>query len=121
MAAWPDPPRTITTTPTRRTSTARTTIPTTRWRRSCKCAASARACEDTSYRVLQGRRTLTITQADLDAVAYVANPRTYRVTASGESGKVKKKITAIVDTGRVIENPMTLNPSSEQAAGVLQY
>ncbi|HEX2657145.1 MAG TPA: hypothetical protein VHU40_02690 [Polyangia bacterium] len=82
---------------------------------------SAVLSDDPRYRVLQGLRPLTLTQADLDAVAYVGNPRTYRVTATGESGKVKKKITAIVDTGRVIENPMTLNPSSEQAAGVLQY
>ncbi len=41
--------------------------------------------------------------------------------ATGESGRVKKKITAIVDTGRTIENPLTLNAASEQAAGVLQY
>jgi hypothetical protein len=34
---------------------------------------------------------------------------------------VTKKITAIVDTGRTLDNPLTLNPVSEQAAGVLQY
>jgi len=34
---------------------------------------------------------------------------------------VKKKITAIVDTARILENPQTLNPASEKAAGVLQY
>ena len=34
---------------------------------------------------------------------------------------MKKKITAIVDTQRVLENPLTLNPASEKAAGVLQY
>jgi hypothetical protein len=43
------------------------------------------------------------------------------VAATGESGRVKKKITAIIDTGRVLENPLTLTPQSEKAAGVLQY
>ncbi|HEY4187813.1 MAG TPA: hypothetical protein VGP07_22245 [Polyangia bacterium] len=77
--------------------------------------------DDPRYRVLSGMRPVTIDKAALDQVAYVAPPRTYRIIATGESGKVKKKITAIVDTGRIMENPMTLNPASEQAAGVLQY
>jgi len=77
--------------------------------------------DDPRYRVLQGMRKVNVSAADLDAVAYVASPRTYRIVATGESGKVKKKITAIVDTMRTLENPMTLNPASEQAAGVLQY
>ena len=54
-----------------------------------------------------------------NAASYFANGLKGR--AKEAAGKVKKKITAIVDTGRVIENPMTLNPASEQAAGVLQY
>jgi len=77
--------------------------------------------DDPRYRVLQGMRPLVLDRGALDAIAYVAPPRIYRISATGESGKVKKKITAIVDTGRVLENPMTLNPASEQAAGVLQY
>ena len=77
--------------------------------------------DDPRYRVLQGMRPVNLDRAALDAVAYVAPPRGYRVVATGESGKVKKKITAIVDTVRTVENPMTLNPASEQAAGVLQY
>ena len=44
-----------------------------------------------------------------------------RVVASGESGRVKKKITAILDTGRVVENPWTKFPNAEKDAGVLQY
>ena len=77
--------------------------------------------DDPRYRVLQGMRPVNLDRAALDAVAFVAPPRCYRVVATGESGKVKKKITAVVDTGRTVENPMTLNPASEQAAGVLQY
>jgi hypothetical protein len=77
--------------------------------------------DDPRYRALQGMHPLVISKTDLDAVAYVAPPRTYRIVATGESGKVKKKITAIIDTGRQLENPMTLNIASEQAAGVLQY
>ena len=48
-------------------------------------------------------------------------PRVYRIVATGESGKVKKKITAIIDTGRAPENPVTNNFQAENAAGVLQY
>ena len=77
--------------------------------------------DDPRYRVLQGMRPVNIDRASLDAVAYVGNPRCYRVVATGESGKVKKKITTVVDTVRTLENPMTLNVASEQAAGVLQY
>lgn len=77
--------------------------------------------DDPRYRVLQGMHPLALDRAALESVAYVAPPRVYRITATGESGKVKKKITAVVDTVRVLENPMTLTPASEQAAGVLQY
>jgi hypothetical protein len=82
---------------------------------------SAVSNEDPRYRVLQGMRPLVLDRATLDAVAYVGAPRVYRIVATGESGKVKKKITAIVDTGKTLENPLTLNIQSEQAAGVLQY
>jgi general secretion pathway protein K len=77
--------------------------------------------DDARYRVLQGMKPLIVDRAALNAVAYVGAPRTYRIIATGESGKVKKKITAIVDTVKILENPMTLNIQSEQAAGVLQY
>jgi general secretion pathway protein K len=79
---------------------------------------SAVLTDDPRYRVLQGMKPLTV---DLNAVAYVGAARTYRIVATGQSGKVKKKITAIVDTGKILENPLTLNIQSEQAAGVLQY
>ena len=77
--------------------------------------------DDPRYRVLQGMKPLVLDRAALDAVAYVGPARTYRIVATGTSGKVKKKITAIVDTIKIPENPMTLNIQSEQAAGVLQY
>lgn len=75
--------------------------------------------DDPRYRMFQGMKA--ITGVDLGSVAYVGSPRVYRVAATGESGRVKKKITAIVDTGRTLENPLTLTPQSEKAAGVLQY
>jgi hypothetical protein len=34
---------------------------------------------------------------------------------------VKKKITAILDTARSLDNPVTQNAQSEKASGVLQY
>ncbi|MBC8133393.1 MAG: general secretion pathway protein GspK, partial [Deltaproteobacteria bacterium] len=82
---------------------------------------SAVMSDDPRYRVLQGMKPLTVDRGALDAIAYVGPPRTYRIVATGTSGKVKKKITAIIDTRRSLENPMTLNVQSEQAAGVLQY
>jgi hypothetical protein len=77
--------------------------------------------DDPRYRVLQGMKPLTIDRAALDLITYVGPARTYRIVATGESGKVRKKITAIVDTGKLVENPLSLNPQSEQAAGVIQY
>lgn len=77
--------------------------------------------DDPRYRVLSGMQPLSISKDALNQVAYVAPPRTYRVVATGESGKVKKKITAIIDTVRTIENPLSVNVASEQAAGALQY
>jgi hypothetical protein len=47
--------------------------------------------------------------------------RIYRIVATGEAGRVKKKITAIVDSRRGLDHPLTLNALSERAAGVLQY
>jgi general secretion pathway protein K len=77
--------------------------------------------DDPRYRMFQGMKPLNVDPGALGSVAYVGTPRVYRVAATGESGRVKKKITAIVDTGRTLENPLTLTPQSEKAAGVLQY
>jgi hypothetical protein len=71
--------------------------------------------------MFQGMKPIQIDAGALGNLAYVYSPRVYRVVATGESGRVKKKITAIIDTGRVLENPLTLTPQSEKAAGVLQY
>jgi hypothetical protein len=45
----------------------------------------------------------------------------YRVVTTGESGKVKKRITAILDSARGLDNPVTNDAASEKAAGVIQY
>lgn len=79
------------------------------------------ARDDPRYAMMQGMRGLTVTAGDLAKVAVVRSPRVYRIEAIGESGKVKKKITAILDTARALDNPITSNPASEKAAGVLQY
>jgi general secretion pathway protein K len=77
--------------------------------------------DDPRYKIFQAMRPIKIDQGALASVAKVASPRVYRIVATGESGRVKRKITAIVDTQRVLENPLTVNPASEKAAGVLQY
>jgi general secretion pathway protein K len=77
--------------------------------------------DDPRYKIFQGMRPIKIDQGALAGIAKVASPRVYRIVATGESGRVKRKITAIIDTQRVLENPLTLNPQSEKAAGVLQY
>jgi general secretion pathway protein K len=77
--------------------------------------------DDPRYKIFQAMKGIMLNQGDLAKVAMVASPRVYRVTSMGESGKVKKKITAIIDTARTLENPQTLNVGAEKAAGVLQY
>jgi general secretion pathway protein K len=77
--------------------------------------------DDPRYKIFQSMQPMKISDADLGRVAKVASPRVYRVVATGASGRVKKKITAIIDTKRELQNPLTINPGSEKAAGVLQY
>jgi general secretion pathway protein K len=77
--------------------------------------------DDPRYKIFQSMKAINIDKGALGSLAYVGSPRVYRVVATGESGRVKKKITAIIDTGRALENPQTLSPSSEKSAGVLQY
>lgn len=77
--------------------------------------------DDPRYKIFQGMRPIQIDAGQLGNLAYVGPPRVYRVAATGEAGRVKKKIVTIVDTGRTIENLLTLNAAAEKAAGVLQY
>jgi general secretion pathway protein K len=77
--------------------------------------------DDPRYKILQSMPPINVSAAELGKVAYTGSPRVYRIVAVGEAGKVKKKITAIVDSAGVLSNQLTLNPTAEQAAGVLRY
>ena len=77
--------------------------------------------DDPRYKIFQSMPPITISDGDLARVAKVESPRVYRIVATGASGRVKKKITVIVDTRRSLGNALTLNPAAEKAAGVLQY
>jgi general secretion pathway protein K len=75
--------------------------------------------DDPRYKILQSIPPINV--GNLGDVAKVGSPRIYRIVALGEAGKVKKKITAIVDTQGFLANPLTLNAQAEQAAGILRY
>jgi hypothetical protein len=77
--------------------------------------------DDPRYKIFQSMPPINISDGDIAKVAKVESPRVYRIVATGTYGRVKRKITAILDTKRVLANPQTLNPAAEKAAGVLQY
>ena len=77
--------------------------------------------DDPRYKILQSTPPITLSAGDLGKIAFTGSPRVYRIVATGEAGKVKKKITAIVDSAGVLSTPLTLNPAAEKAAGVLRY
>jgi general secretion pathway protein K len=77
--------------------------------------------DDPRYKVFQSLRGIDVKKADLAKLAFVGPTRVFRIVATGEAGRVKKKITAIIDTGVAPENYLSVTPISEQGNGILQY
>jgi general secretion pathway protein K len=77
--------------------------------------------DDPRYKIFQSLPPVTITDAQLGTVAKVEPPRVYRIVGTGTAGRVKKKITVIIDTKRIVGNQLTRDQASEKAAGVVQY
>jgi general secretion pathway protein K len=77
--------------------------------------------DDPRYKLFQSMSPINVSKADLGNVATTGSPRIYRIVATGEAGKVTRKITAIIDSAGSLSNPLTLNPAAEKAAGVLRY
>src|SRR5205814_1063302 len=54
--------------------------------------------DDPRYKIFQSMQPIVVNDSELARIAKVESPRVYRIVATGVSGRVKKKITAIVDT-----------------------
>jgi general secretion pathway protein K len=77
--------------------------------------------DDPRYKIFQSMKPIDVKKGDLGKFAYVGPTRVYRIVATGEAGKVKKKITVVVDTRRAPDNYFSLNLASEKANGAIQY
>ena len=73
--------------------------------------------DDPRYKIFQSMPPIIVSQADLAKVAKVESPRVYRIVATGASGRVKKKITAIIDTERVARQPADDQPGVGEGGG----
>jgi hypothetical protein len=64
--------------------------------------------DDPRYKIFQSMPPITINDSELGKIAKVESPRVYRIVGTGTSGRVKKKITAIIDTRRGLDNQLTM-------------